>query len=143
MRNTEQGFTLIELMIVVAIIGILAAVAIPAYQTYSIRAQVAEGVQLVANAKASATEYYHASGAYATDNATAGLPPAATISGDYVTQVSLVAGGSIQLSLGNRVNPAVNGGILSFSPLTTSGAVTWVCNANGAIQPRYLPASCR
>ncbi len=88
----QQGFTLIELMIVVAIIGILAAIAIPAYQDYTIRAQVSEGLSLAGGAKAAVSEYTMDVGRYPTTNLLAGLSAANTIRGKYVTQVNNNAG---------------------------------------------------
>jgi len=88
----QQGFTLIELMIVVAIIGILAAIAIPAYQDYTIRAQVSEGLNLSGGAKAAVTEFFQDRGILPADNATAGLAAAAAIQGKYVGSVTVAAG---------------------------------------------------
>ena len=91
----QQGFTLIELMIVVAIIGILAAIAIPAYQDYTIRAQVSEGLNLSGGAKAAVTEYFQDQGAFPVNNAQAGLAPGVNINGKYVSQVLVAANGVI------------------------------------------------
>ena len=88
----QQGFTLIELMIVVAIIGILAAIAIPAYQDYTIRAQVSEGINLASGAKAAIAEYFMDKGALPLNNAEAGLEAAANITGNYASSVTVAAG---------------------------------------------------
>ncbi len=88
----QQGFTLIELMIVVAIIGILAAIAIPAYQDYTIRAQVSEGLQLSGGAKVAVTEYYQDRGTMPSVNAQAGIADAGDIEGNYVSQVGVANG---------------------------------------------------
>jgi len=85
----QQGFTLIELMIVVAIIGILAAIAIPAYQDYTIRAQVSEGLNLSGAAKAAVTEYFQDQGTFPNSNNLAGLEAAVNISGKYVSDVEV------------------------------------------------------
>ena len=85
MKKVQQGFTLIELMIVVAIIGILAAIAIPAYQDYTIRAQVSEGLNLSAGAKAAVTEFFQDQGAFPANNVEAGIETPGNILGKYVT----------------------------------------------------------
>jgi type IV pilus assembly protein PilA len=138
----QQGFTLIELMIVVAIIGILAAIAIPAYQDYTIRAQVSEGLNLSGGAKAAVTEFYQDQGAFPADNATAGLEAAGNITGKYVTQVAVNAG-VITVTYGNDANANIAGATLTMTPLDNAGSVSWTC-ANGAgLQNKWLPAACR
>jgi type IV pilus assembly protein PilA len=148
MKKIQQGFTLIELMIVVAIIGILAAIAIPAYQDYTIRAQVSEGLSLSGAAKAAVAEYYMDQGAYPGDNATAGLEAAANIAGKYVTQVAVGANGVITVTYGNDANANIAAATLTLTPVgaaSTLGSVSWTCaganilNANA----KWLPAACR
>ena len=139
----QQGFTLIELMIVVAIIGILAAIAIPAYQDYTIRAQVSEGLNLSGGAKAAVTEFFQDQGALPLDNATAGVEAASNIVGKYVTGVA-VANGVITVTYGGDANANILGATLTMTPDTTNaGSVVWAC-ANGAgLQNKWLPAACR
>lgn len=139
----ENGFTLIELMIVVAIIGIIASIAIPAYTSYMIRSQVSEGISLASSAKAAATEYFQDRGSFAPDNVSAGLPPAGEIRGDYVTQITVVAGGDIQISYGNRAHPYIAGGILTLTPTNNQGSVSWACNGDARITDRFVPDACR
>ncbi len=141
MKKLQQGFTLIELMIVVAIIGILAAIAIPAYQDYTIRAQVSEGLNLAAGAKAAVSEYYMDRGTFPTDNVQAGLSAADTISGKYVDGVT-VATGVITVGYGNDAHTTLAPGSLVMSPTDEGGSVSWAC-AGAGILPKHLPAACR
>ncbi|MDH4056543.1 MAG: pilin [Gammaproteobacteria bacterium] len=146
----QQGFTLIELMIVVAIIGILAAIAIPAYSDYTIRAQVSEGLNLSGGAKAAVSEFSMDTGRFPSDNTTAGIAVLATdINGKYVTQVGVgvtggVANGVINVTYGNDANAALTGANLVLSPSTNGGSVEWTCRTGATvIQPKHLPAACR
>ena len=137
----QQGFTLIELMIVVAIIGILAAIAIPAYQDYTIRAQVSEGLNLTGACKAAVTEYYQDQGVFPTDNATAGLEAALNIKGKYTTQVAVGGNGVCAATYGNEANANINGAILSMTPFDNQGSISWECTAD--FENKWLPAACR
>lgn len=136
----QQGFTLIELMIVVAIIGILAAVAIPAYQDYTTRAKVSEGLSVASGAKTSVTETYLSTGTMPTDNTTAGLADAADISGNNVESVQVTGTGVITITYTN--DNAIGGATLTLTPVTNAGSVEWTCSSN-AIDNKYLPANCR
>jgi type IV pilus assembly protein PilA len=138
----QQGFTLIELMIVVAIIGILAAIAIPAYQDYTIRAQVSEGLNLSGGAKAAVTEYYQDRGVVPGDNTIAGLAAASSIRGKYVSQVS-VGTGVITVTYGLSAHALIGGSTLTMTPDTQyAGSVGWIC-AGVDIVAKHLPAACR
>ena len=156
MKKVQQGFTLIELMIVVAIIGILAAIAIPAYQDYTIRAQVSEGLNLAAGAKAAVTEYYQDRGILPVDNATAGLSAPTQIAGNYVVSVGVGTDGAgpagqIQITYANngvqRANNAIDAATLTLTPnVVNVGSVDWDCRAGTAgapLQAKWLPAACR
>ncbi len=143
----QTGFTLIELMIVVAIIGILAAIAIPAYQDYTIRAQVSEGLNLAAGAKTALAEYYNNTGSFPPSNATAGLASASSIAGNYVSSVNVgTTTGQITITYGKNANSAISGSTLVLSAVTSNGgAVSWVCKpgATNGINTKYVPTNCR
>ena len=161
MKSIQQGFTLIELMIVVAIIGILAAIAIPAYQDYTIRAQVTEGLNLAGAAKVSIAEYYAQKGAWPTalvGTAAGQLGFTAAPTGKYVASIALNAG-TINITYGLQANALLTATpILSLVPYTsTNQDVIWICGyaavpagatiggaaGTTSVKSKYLPASCR
>ena len=132
-KNVQKGFTLIELMIVVAIIGILAAIAIPAYQDYTIRAQVSEGLAMAGAAKAAIAETFSQTGTWPNDNAAAGIGDRADITGKYVTDLQ-IDNGTIVITYGDQVNAAVAGKKLAIRPAVSDNSdVVWVCG--NAAQP--------
>ena len=137
-RTMQKGFTLIELMIVVAIIGILAAIALPAYQDYTKRTHVSEGLTLAGGAKASVTEYYSSQGKFPLNNSSAGLAAANTIKGNAVTSVT-VANGKITIAYNDKVT---NNATLELSPTTGAGGVQWSCKG-GTVIAKYRPSNCR
>ena len=144
MKKVQQGFTLIELMIVVAIIGILAAIAIPAYQDYTIRSQVSEGLNLAAAAKTAVSEFVQTNGTFPPSQASAGLPAAANITGNYVTGVAVTANtGVITITYGNQAHADLAADTLVLTPATTVGSVTWDCSTGGTVAANHRPSSCR
>ena len=143
MSRNEKGFTLIELMIVVAIIGILAAIAVPMYLDYSVRTQVAHGINLASGVKAAVTEYYQDQGVFPADNTTAGVTAAATITGQYVTGVQVGANGVVTVTYGNDVNLKILNAQLLMTPTDNLGSVSWACTGDATLVDKWLPPACR
>ncbi|HKE44373.1 MAG TPA: pilin [Steroidobacteraceae bacterium] len=155
LKTVQKGFTLIELMIVVAIIGILAAIAIPAYQDYTIRSQVTEGLNLAGSLKAEIAEYYAQWGAWPTaivgGVGTLGHQAGEVPSGKYVSQVQILNPGTIQITYSNaggfQANQKINGLTLSLRPVLSGAAgagnedVVWVCGNNGGPTAVHDPAT--
>jgi type IV pilus assembly protein PilA len=156
-KHISRGFTLIELMIVIAIIGILAAIAIPAYQNYTIRSQVTEGLSLADGWKTAIAEYYANTGNWPTVTNLTGTT--ASI-GKYESSVTVTTGGVIQVVYGGQANVKLSGSTLNIVPYTnTNNDILWQCGtatapsagsvATGAVSTgttvsaQYLPTSCQ
>lgn len=138
----SKGFTLIELMIVVAIIAILAAIALPAYQDYVARSQVAEGLVVIGGAKLAVTEYRANNGAWPDSHAAMELAPAQSISGRYVSSASVGTDGRITVAYNRSASSEkIRSAELVLVPRTSDQTVSWDCE--GTVDPRYRPSSCR
>ncbi|HGG9222785.1 TPA: pilin [Neisseria meningitidis] len=165
MNTLQKGFTLIELMIVIAIVGILAAVALPAYQDYTARAQVSEAILLAEGQKSAVTEYYLNHGIWPANNNSAGVATSTDIKGKYVQSVEVKNGVVTAIMASSNVNNEIKGKKLSLWAKRQDGSVKWFCgqpvaraNANGAnndevtaangkgtanIDTKHLPSTCR
>jgi type IV pilus assembly protein PilA len=142
MRRVQKGFTLIELMIVVAIIGILAAVAIPAYQDYTARAQITEALGLAAGLKSeiAGTVFVQTGTFVGVSSGSYGIASPASYYSNYVDQITVVDG-EIQVRLGNSIPPSLAGEVISLTPSPLAGSVSWTCSFTGP--GRFVPANCR
>ncbi|HHS1180636.1 TPA: pilin [Neisseria meningitidis] len=159
MNTLQKGFTLIELMIVIAIVGILAAVALPAYQDYTARAQVSEAILLAEGQKSAVTEYYLNHGEWPANNSSAGVASSSTIKGKYVKEVTVANGVITATMLSSGVNKEIQGKKLSLWAKRQDGSVKWFCGqpvqrakadadavtaaANKKIDTKHLPSTCR
>ena len=142
-RTMQKGFTLIELMIVVAIIGILAAVALPAYQDYTARAQVSEAFSLASGQKGAVAEYYSNQGVMPITNASAGIPTNTDIKGKYVKQVDIGTSGIITATMqASGVGKDLENKTLILAPVVNNGSIDWNCTG-GTIVAKHRPAACR
>lgn len=136
----ESGFTLIELMIVIAIIAVLAAIALPAYQDYVARAQVAEGMGLSTGAKLAIATYYGDRGRFPANNTVAGMALPTSISGRNVRSVTIDDTGTISVAFSSSASAKLHGQVLTLQANDNDGSLSWEC---GGLAPKYLPSSCR
>ncbi len=142
MKIFQRGLTLIELMVVVAIIGILAAVAIPAYQDYTIRARVSEGLTLSTPIKAAVAIYHQTHGSFPASNTEAGLSPQEAYQGNDVSQIALGSQGTITITYSDKNTDALKNATLILEPTATTTGITWKCHA-GTLNVAYVPSSCK
>ncbi|HFA5726085.1 TPA: pilin [Neisseria gonorrhoeae] len=162
MNTLQKGFTLIELMIVIAIVGILAAVALPAYQDYTARAQVSEAILLAEGQKSAVTEYYLNHGIWPENNGDAGVASSSSIIGKYVESVTVTNGVVTAKMKSDGVNKEIQGKKLSLWAKRQAGSVKWFCGQpvtrdkavtddavkdvtgnDGKIDTKHLPSTCR
>ncbi|HEZ1194037.1 TPA: pilin [Neisseria meningitidis] len=159
MNTLQKGFTLIELMIVIAIVGILAAVALPAYQDYTARAQVSEAILLAEGQKSAVTEYYLNHGEWPSNNSSAGVASSSKIKGKYVEKVEVAKGVITATMLSTGVNNEIKGKKLSLWAKRQDGSVKWFCGqpvqrnnakaddvnkaTGNEIDTKHLPSTCR
>ncbi|EMT3775013.1 pilin, partial [Neisseria gonorrhoeae] len=164
MNTLQKGFTLIELMIVIAIVGILAAVALPAYQDYTARAQVSEAILLAEGQKSAVTEYYPNHGKWPADNGAAGVASSSSIKGKYVKEVKVENGVVTATMKSDGVNKEIKDKRLSLWGKREAGSVKWFCGqpvtrtkanakagnddvakdaGNNGIETKHLPSTCR
>lgn len=139
--HRQEAFTLVEIMIVIAIIGILAMIAVPAYKDFTVRSKISEGLSLASGAKTSVIEYYQTQGNWPTDNAIAGLPSAEHISGEYVHSVA-IQGNQVVVTFGAGAGEALTGHDLIMTATDNSGSISWNCHAD-KIENKFLPPTCR
>ena len=141
-QRASAGFTLIELMIVVAIVAILAAIAVPQYTTYVIRAQASEGMVAATSAKIAVGEFAQNNGRFPGSNLSAGLPSATSLAGKYVSSVELQNTGAILISYSKSdANLLLRTQTLTLSPVDKGGSVSWACKST--LSNEYMPSSCR
>jgi type IV pilus assembly protein PilA len=138
--QNQKGFTLIELMIVIAIIGILMAYAIPAYRDYTVRAKAGEGIAMAAAAKQSISEYYLDTGEMPSSNSSAGIRTAADINGANVESVTVGTAGQVTINF-NGADTTLGDNNIFITPSTVGGAIKWRCSSDLADQ--YMPSTCR
>ncbi|MDX1405456.1 MAG: pilin [Woeseiaceae bacterium] len=142
MKTSQQGYTLVELMIVVSIIGVLGSIAIPAYQDYTIRAQVAEGIALSSGTRAAMVDYFMDAGDWPQNNEKAHIANQTDITGKYVHKM-LIKNNTIEVQFGGDAHQNIKGKILILTAVENLGIIRWECEGKGAFDERYLPSACK
>lgn len=146
MKAIQKGFTLIELMIVIAIVGILAAVALPAYQDYTARAQMSEALTLAEGQKSAVVEYYSDNGTFPNSNTSAGIAASNEIKGKYVASVKVEGNASVASITAtmnsSNVNKDIKGKALVLVGKQNAGSFSWECK-KGSVGEKFLPSTCR
>lgn len=146
MKAIQKGFTLIELMIVIAIVGILAAVALPAYQDYTARAQMSEALTLAEGQKSAVVEYYSDNGTFPNSNTSAGIAASNEIKGKYVASVKVEGNASVASITAtmnsSNVNKDIKGKTLVLVGKQNSSSFSWECK-KGSVDEKFLPSTCR
>ena len=155
----KLGFTLIELMVVVAIIGILAGIALPSYHNYIIKSQMLEGLVFASELKSKIKEFYQEKGYFPANNEMAGLPPKDLLIGNYISQVE-IENGAMHITYGNKINQFLKGKILTIRPQYVENSplspISWICGKDKVVDKmtaaginrtnmdnQYLPSRCR
>ncbi len=144
MKRNQQGFTLIELMIVVAIIAILAAIAIPLYLNYTAQAEGSEALSLSAATKTDVVAFYSQNGYFPASNDSAGAAKGVSINGKYVLSVTIGTGGVIAAKFRpSGVATPLKSKTITLTPKFTGGSISWICSVAGTTMYKYVPKTCR
>lgn len=140
--NRERGVSIIETLIVVAVIGIATTLAIPMYQIYTIRAQISQGLVLSGTHKLAVASFHHDNGAFPANNAHVSLAPPTDYASNYVASIS-IDGAEVAIQYGNKAHQQITGRTVTLSASDIVGSVQWSCSSGGAIPDDQMPPACR